>query len=293
MGSHAPFTEREQQERFYGRLLNVASPKTACYTEKNQFAVCIRSAHEPQYYAVRLPQYIASDLVGEGRSYDGVYDLPTHFPYCVEIQDLKPCTSINPTSKYMFQIEMKIGNKEVEINNNQSIMYNKFTTVHGFKTGEKSSFLYVCPSLNSANEYNTGDGSNEIEIKVKRFLCCERQYYVDNDDGQMGAMYRSLGYQSGLRPTDGVTVRGDNFVKHVPTKTLDANWVEETPSTYFKIVLVNSQTEQQKDFAKNKYDEHQKEKGALNEINTKRKMLKEQLAYLEQEEMQLKKKYQM
>lgn len=107
-----------------------------------------------------------------------------------------------------------VGNKPIIINDNEQI-FCKDLNIKGFETGSKSSFLFV-PLEN--NELS--DESNIITLRFKQWQRVPRRRtgFVD---------YRY----------EGKTIKGDNHVDHVKTKTTNDHFIQFGDVLEFKVML--------------------------------------------------------
>lgn len=105
-----------------------------------------------------------------------VVEMPSMAEYCVNI------TRLGSTDNY-FTYQMKIGDREVIVNNGEAIYYKSSTNISSFETGTQSNFKFIANTEENKSQINMGGlNSNIITIKISEYkrIRPEPVYYSRN-----------------------------------------------------------------------------------------------------------------
>lgn len=155
----------------------------------NNFRVRVESADGQTPYLV--------NTASEEKRNRGVLivDMPETADYAVVLENLRP--SYDDSSYYTYT--MKVGDREVVVNDGRKIYYQKKTRVSGFRTGSSESFRFVANTPGNGDASAESAVSNVITIVIDRFRRERQPRYISAFSGlDLNRKYRGFGSPAGF-----------------------------------------------------------------------------------------------
>lgn len=134
-----------------------------------------------------------------------------------------------------YTFEMKVGNRNVVINNGNTIYYGGKTTVCGFRTGTNESFKFVANT--SANGPVVNDNSNIITLNIIKYKREQKSVFALYNQNIKAYSSRRLSSSRGL--IGGRTESGNRYVSNVDTRPTNDRFIpEETITVTIQLIHV-------------------------------------------------------
>ncbi|QKF93590.1 hypothetical protein QKU48_gp0132 [Fadolivirus algeromassiliense] len=230
--------------------------------EKDNFRVILTDTKTGKVFEL-IPNTLAN-LNGVAQ-----FVLPTCSNYSITIDNLDGATY----SWFSF-VSGRVGDKDIVINNGQTIYHKNSLEIRGFKTGTNDSFLFYSPSNKEKWEGKTLEGenvTNVINLKLRRYtrisnpeVYLSKGFSTRGGDGHYlnygmipGTYECSLQCSSSSRNesySGGATLSGGSNVDHIRTTTTKDTFNPQGSVVEFVIQLICNQSDDEKYNANQAYN---------------------------------------